>query len=260
VFIVVSLYFVIDSVRKLLDTPSYCILILFGVFRHFSDWLTFLLFRFFCSCLFKDIHRQINTILILCIAAPCSAFQAHWTSLCIVILIEVPQRSAVIGLLCNVYLSTAEITSIEWDERMSSYSRRGYSDLYQNLWSYTSTSQYTFMAWCLVKHRDNFTFYLLSRFNPVSPGADVKVPIVMIFTTGFYVGGDMWLPKWVVYSSCVTNAWQYIISIKYKSYQKTQMEVTFLNELDILCCIFIFCMLSQKSLILIFEFHVKWGL
>jgi hypothetical protein len=28
-------------------------------------------------------------------------------------------------------------------------------------WSYTSTPQYVFMAWCLVKQRDNFTFYLL---------------------------------------------------------------------------------------------------
>jgi hypothetical protein len=36
----------------------------------------------------------------------------------------------------------------------------------KNEWSYTSTPQYVFMAWCLVKHRDNFaitfifTFYL----------------------------------------------------------------------------------------------------
>jgi hypothetical protein len=29
----------------------------------------------------------------------------------------------------------------------------------KNAWSYTSTPQYVFMAWCLVKHRDNFTFY-----------------------------------------------------------------------------------------------------
>jgi hypothetical protein len=29
----------------------------------------------------------------------------------------------------------------------------------KNVWSYTSTPQYAFMAWCLVKHRDNFTFY-----------------------------------------------------------------------------------------------------
>jgi hypothetical protein len=28
----------------------------------------------------------------------------------------------------------------------------------KNAWSYTSTSQYVFMAWCLVKHSDNFTF------------------------------------------------------------------------------------------------------
>jgi hypothetical protein len=26
-------------------------------------------------------------------------------------------------------------------------------------WSCTCTPQYVFMAWCLVKHRDNFTFY-----------------------------------------------------------------------------------------------------
>jgi hypothetical protein len=25
----------------------------------------------------------------------------------------------------------------------------------KNEWSYTSTPQYVFMAWCLVKHRDN---------------------------------------------------------------------------------------------------------
>jgi hypothetical protein len=31
----------------------------------------------------------------------------------------------------------------------------------KNAWSYTSTPQYVFMAWCLVKHRDNFTFYIL---------------------------------------------------------------------------------------------------
>jgi hypothetical protein len=29
----------------------------------------------------------------------------------------------------------------------------------KNAWSYTSTPQYVFVAWCLVKHRDNFTFF-----------------------------------------------------------------------------------------------------
>jgi hypothetical protein len=27
-----------------------------------------------------------------------------------------------------------------------------------NAWKYISTPQYVFMEWCLVKHRDNFTF------------------------------------------------------------------------------------------------------
>jgi hypothetical protein len=28
----------------------------------------------------------------------------------------------------------------------------------KNAWSYTFTPQYAFMAWCLVKYRDNFIF------------------------------------------------------------------------------------------------------
>jgi len=28
----------------------------------------------------------------------------------------------------------------------------------KNEWSYTSIPQYVFIAWCLVKHRNNFTF------------------------------------------------------------------------------------------------------
>jgi hypothetical protein len=28
----------------------------------------------------------------------------------------------------------------------------------KNAWSYNSSPQYVFMAWCLVKHKDNFTF------------------------------------------------------------------------------------------------------
>jgi hypothetical protein len=36
---------------------------------------------------------------------------------------------------------------------------------FKNAWSYTSTLQYVFMVWCLVKHRDNFTFTFLMRFT-----------------------------------------------------------------------------------------------
>jgi hypothetical protein len=35
----------------------------------------------------------------------------------------------------------------------------------KNAWSYTSTPQYAFMVWCLVKHRDNFTLWSRS-FRP----------------------------------------------------------------------------------------------
>jgi hypothetical protein len=35
----------------------------------------------------------------------------------------------------------------------------------KNAWSYTSTPQYVFMAWCLVKHRDNFTFTYVTNFT-----------------------------------------------------------------------------------------------
>jgi hypothetical protein len=39
----------------------------------------------------------------------------------------------------------------------------------KNEWSYTSISQYVFMAWCLVKHRDNSTFtlpcYIMTLFH-----------------------------------------------------------------------------------------------
>jgi hypothetical protein len=32
----------------------------------------------------------------------------------------------------------------------------------KNAWSYTSTPLYVFMAWCLVKHRDNFIFTFIT--------------------------------------------------------------------------------------------------
>jgi hypothetical protein len=30
----------------------------------------------------------------------------------------------------------------------------------KNTWSYTSPPQYVFMAWCLVNHKDKFTFHI----------------------------------------------------------------------------------------------------
>jgi hypothetical protein len=45
-------------------------------------------------------------------------------------------------------------------ERESDHSHLSRADV-KNARSYTCTPQYVFMAWYLVKHRDNFTFALL---------------------------------------------------------------------------------------------------
>jgi hypothetical protein len=42
-------------------------------------------------------------------------------------------------------------------EREADYSPPSSAEV-KNAWSYTFTLQYVFMLWCLVKHRDNFTF------------------------------------------------------------------------------------------------------
>jgi hypothetical protein len=52
-------------------------------------------------------------------------------------------------------------------EREADYSPPSSAEV-ENAWSYTSTPQYVFMAWCLVKHRDNFTlFYSTNRMLQV---------------------------------------------------------------------------------------------
>jgi hypothetical protein len=43
-----------------------------------------------------------------------------------------------------------------------------------NAWSYTSTPQYAFMAWCLVKHRDNFAFTFTLLFAKCYWGDEVR--------------------------------------------------------------------------------------
>jgi len=35
----------------------------------------------------------------------------------------------------------------------------------KNAWRYTSTSEYVFMAWCLIKHRDNFALLYLTGYS-----------------------------------------------------------------------------------------------
>jgi hypothetical protein len=45
---------------------------------------------------------------------------------------------------------------VKWLGREADHSFPSSAEV-DNAWSYTSTPQYVFMAWCLVKHRDNFT-------------------------------------------------------------------------------------------------------
>jgi hypothetical protein len=68
----------------------------------------------------------------------------------------------VVGLTQPPIQWVTEALSLEekWPGRESNHSPSSSADV-KNPWSYTSTPQYTFMAWCLLKnHRDNFMFYI----------------------------------------------------------------------------------------------------
>jgi hypothetical protein len=45
---------------------------------------------------------------------------------------------------------------VKWPEGKTDHSPPSSAEV-KNAWRYTSTPQYVFMSWCLVKHRDNFT-------------------------------------------------------------------------------------------------------
>jgi hypothetical protein len=47
---------------------------------------------------------------------------------------------------------------VKWPGREADRSSLSSAEV-KNAWSYTSTPQYFFMAWCLVKHMENFTFH-----------------------------------------------------------------------------------------------------
>jgi hypothetical protein len=48
---------------------------------------------------------------------------------------------------------------VKWLGREADHSPPSSAEV-KNAWSYTPLPQYIFMAWCLVKHRDSFTFYI----------------------------------------------------------------------------------------------------
>jgi hypothetical protein len=70
----------------------------------------------------------------------------------------------------------------------------------QYAWRYTSTPQYVFMAWCLVKHRDNFTFTftLCSKYypNPLDRfGPNSANPLQRLDDNGWRQNSLDWLTK-----------------------------------------------------------------
>jgi len=48
---------------------------------------------------------------------------------------------------------------VKWPGHEADHSPPSSAEI-KNVWSYTSIPPYILMTWCLVKHRDNFTFYL----------------------------------------------------------------------------------------------------
>jgi hypothetical protein len=52
---------------------------------------------------------------------------------------------------------------LKWPGREADHSP---SPMDKNVWWYINTSQYVFMAWCLIKHRDNFTVHA-TKITPV---------------------------------------------------------------------------------------------
>jgi hypothetical protein len=112
VFIVVSVYFVIDSVRKLLDTPSYSTEL--GIFLFTTD------------------PRPV--------LGPTQP-PIQWVSGALSLGVKRPGRKA-------------------------DYSAASSSEV-KNAWSYTSTPQYTIMAWCSVKKSTGTTLPLLRRIKYV---------------------------------------------------------------------------------------------
>jgi hypothetical protein len=91
----------------------------------------------------------------------------------IVIMLRVIDRGSILGRYGDflLFATASRLTlwptqpPIQWVPRLKlpelkAYHKSPSSTKVKNAWSYTSTPQYVFMAWCLVKHRDNFTFHL----------------------------------------------------------------------------------------------------
>jgi hypothetical protein len=57
------------------------------------------------------------------------------------------------------WVSVAVSLGVKWPGREADHTPPSSAEV-KNAWRYTYTPQYIFMAWCLVKHMDNFTVFL----------------------------------------------------------------------------------------------------
>jgi hypothetical protein len=99
----------------------------------------------------------------------------------------------------------------------------------KNEWSYTSTPQYTFMAWCSVKHRDNFTFTFTFTFRlievvffcygtstqcirskPQSRHSTSFQPSLVSFNDNSVV--YRWATEWMIGGSNTGRSWKFFCS------------------------------------------------
>jgi hypothetical protein len=121
----------------------------------------------------------------------------------------------------------------------------------KNAWSYTSTLQYVFMEWCLVKHRHNFTFYpLLTPWNRVPLEKLIVTHLVQKFPA-FYV------TRWFITVSTRARLWPlcWARCIHFTSYHSVSLR-SFEYVLPI--CAYVFRVVFSRH-ILLTEHSRKWG-
>jgi hypothetical protein len=127
VFIDVSVYFVIDSIRKILDTYS-------------------------CNVSIKRLGYGLND------RGATVRFPEGANNISLHYLV----RNGSGALPASYPMFTGGIfAGVKRSARKADHSPQSSAEV-KNAWSYTSTLPYVFMAWCLVKHRD-FTFLLCQK-------------------------------------------------------------------------------------------------
>jgi len=85
---------------------------------------------------------------------------------------------------------------VKRQEREADYSHPSSVEV-KNSWSYTSTPQYVFIAWCLVKHRDNFTITVYLRISLILVFAAVCTnPLIYELITNAVCNGAAFPATW----------------------------------------------------------------